>query len=129
MRRTYSITDFGAAGDGVTMDTGAIQKAVDAARASGGGEAVMPAGTYLSGGILLRSRVTLRLPTGAALPGSRDPVDYCHRRAMCVIPPEGFTDEPRKRTVCAPRSGRISAKPAAAGTTPLSGRTGRMTSP
>ena len=98
VRRIYSIADFGAAGDGVTMDTGAIQQAIDTAYADGGGDVVMPAGTYLSGDILLKSRVTLRLLSGATLQGSRDPMDYHHYRALCAIPPEDISDEPWKRT-------------------------------
>ena len=44
----YSVRDFGAVGDGATLDTRAIQTAIDTAAAAGGGEVVLPAGTYPS---------------------------------------------------------------------------------
>ncbi|MFT4091152.1 MAG: glycosyl hydrolase family 28-related protein [Asticcacaulis sp.] len=64
---THSITAFGAAGDGVTLDTAAINAAISAAHNAGGGTVVFPAGTYLSFSIRLLSGVTLHLEDGAVL--------------------------------------------------------------
>lgn len=67
---------FGATGDGVTQDTAAIQAAVDAAFANGGGTVFFPTGRFLSGTITVRSRVTLHLSSGAVLLGSTSIADY-----------------------------------------------------
>jgi len=46
---TFDVKQYGAVGDGTTMNTAALQKAIDAAAAAGGGTVVFPAGRYLSG--------------------------------------------------------------------------------
>lgn len=58
---------FGAAGDGRTLDTDAINGAILAAHAAGGGTVVFPGGNYLSHSIRLHSHLTLRLESGAKL--------------------------------------------------------------
>ena len=63
----YDVRAFGARGDGKTIDTPAINKAIDAAAAAGGGTVNFPAGTYLSVSIRLRSNVTLQLNQGATI--------------------------------------------------------------
>jgi polygalacturonase len=73
---TISPRDLGAAADGKTKDTLALQLALDRCAALGGGEVVIPAGDYLTGALLLRSSVTLRIEDGASLLGSGDMVDY-----------------------------------------------------
>lgn len=67
---------FGALGDGVARDTAAIQAAIDACHARGGGTVLVPAGTYLTGALTMRSNITLHLDAGATLLGSEDPDDY-----------------------------------------------------
>ena len=67
---------FGAAGDGLTDDTRAIQEAIEACAAGGGGTVSIPAGGYVTGALALRNRVTLHLEAGAILLGSDDPADY-----------------------------------------------------
>ena len=73
---TYNVREFGAVGDGVTLDTAAIQGAVDACAAAGGGRVTLPAGRYLSGSVFLKSHVELHLEMGAVLRGSTDLDDY-----------------------------------------------------
>jgi Pectate lyase superfamily protein len=73
---TYDVRQFGAAGDGTTKDTAAIQRAIDAAAGAGGGTVVVPAGRYLSGTIRLKSYVTLHLDNGASLLASPDSADF-----------------------------------------------------
>ncbi len=73
---TYSIRDFGALGDGQTIDTIAIQEAVDTCHEAGGGTVLVPPGTYVTGTIYLKSHVTLHLANGATLLGSSRPEDY-----------------------------------------------------
>ena len=75
MTTKYLITDFGARPDG-SLSTAAIQAAIDACYLAGGGEVVVPAGQFLTGGIRLRSSMTLRLLDGACLLGVRDPEEY-----------------------------------------------------
>ena len=74
---TYDVRDYGASGDGVTKDTAAIQKAIDAASAAGGGSVELGAGTYLTGSLWLKSHVDVHLGEGAVLKGSGDIADYC----------------------------------------------------
>ena len=76
-RTVWNVRDFGARGDGATKDTRAIQSAIDAATAAGGGTVELPRGTYLSGSIWLRSNVDFHLAAGATLKGSGDIADYC----------------------------------------------------
>lgn len=72
----YNIKSFGAIGDGVTINTIAIQKAIDKAHADGGGMVVIPAGKFVSGSIILKNRVGLHLDKRAILLGSVDFKDY-----------------------------------------------------
>lgn len=71
-----NVRDFGAVGDGKALETAAIQKAIDAAARRGGGTVLLPAGTYLSAPLFLKSHVTLHIDSGATLKGSRNMDDY-----------------------------------------------------
>lgn len=70
------ITQYGAIADSTTLNTSAIQRAIDDCFTSGGGKVIVPAGTFLSGTIELKSKVTLYLMHGAVLLGSTDLKDY-----------------------------------------------------
>jgi polygalacturonase len=65
--RAFAITDYGAKGDGTTMNTDAITKAIAACKAAGGGVVVVPAGKFLTGPFALASKTNLRLDQGATL--------------------------------------------------------------
>ena len=72
----FYITDFGAFGDGVTLNTVFIQRAIDTCFASGGGRVTVPTGVYKTGTLWLRSHVELYLEAGAELLASDDIGDY-----------------------------------------------------
>ena len=74
--RTFNIIDFGAKGDGVTKNTEAFRKAIDACSAAGGGTVLVPAGKWLTGAIHLKSNVNLHFEMGAELHFSDNPDDY-----------------------------------------------------
>jgi len=74
--RIYDVLEFDAAGDGKTLDTAAINRAIDTCTAAGGGTVYLPPGTYLSGMVILKSNVTLYLEAGATLLGSKNISDY-----------------------------------------------------
>src|SRR5436853_1964206 len=63
----YNVKSFAATGDGKTLDTPAINKAIDAAAAAGGGTVFFPAGNYLSVSIHLKSNIALYLDQGATI--------------------------------------------------------------
>lgn len=72
----YNIMDFGAVGDATTMNTAAIQSAIDACHKDSGGIVLVPAGDFLTGTIELKSNVTLRIATKGRLLGSKKIGDY-----------------------------------------------------
>lgn len=82
--RVYSITEFGAVGDGVTLNTAAVQKAIDTCANESGGTVLVPAGDFVIGTIELKSNITLRLATKGRLLGSARIEDY---RAGNNVPP------------------------------------------
>ncbi|MDE6553653.1 MAG: right-handed parallel beta-helix repeat-containing protein [Muribaculaceae bacterium] len=63
----FNVIDFGAKGDGKTLDSPAINAAIEAAVAEGGGQVLLPAGTFLSGSIRLKSNIELHLSPGCLL--------------------------------------------------------------
>src|SRR5882757_874054 len=73
---TFDVKTFGAKGDGQTLDRDAINKAIEAASAAGGGTVHFPAGIYLTGSIRLRSNVTLDLERGSVIEASPDAAAY-----------------------------------------------------
>jgi len=72
----FDVKAYGAKADGKTPDRDSINKAIEAAAASGGGTVYFPPGTYLTGSIRLRSNITLRLEQGARIEASADPAAY-----------------------------------------------------
>ncbi|MGK7396676.1 MAG: glycoside hydrolase family 28 protein [Candidatus Cyclobacteriaceae bacterium M3_2C_046] len=72
--KDYNIIDFGAREN--ALSTEAIQNAVDACHQAGGGKVVVPAGSYITGTIILKSQVNLHLQAGATLLGSHNLDDY-----------------------------------------------------
>jgi hypothetical protein len=65
----FNVRDYGAVGNGKNLDSPAIDKAITAAAAGGGGTVLVPAGTYLSGSIHLQSNIHLLIDAGATILG------------------------------------------------------------
>ncbi|HVY93061.1 MAG TPA: glycosyl hydrolase family 28-related protein, partial [Bryobacteraceae bacterium] len=86
--KTYNIHDFGAKGDGVTIDTPAVQAAIDACNRDRGGTVLAPAGVFVIGTLEMKSNVTLHIAAGATLLGSADGKQY---HAIDAIPLHGDT--------------------------------------
>lgn len=84
--RTYNIRDFGAKGDGSTLDTLALQNAINACFDDGGGTVLVPAGIFQIGITELKSNVTLHISAGGMLLGSADGKQY---HAVDEIPLRG----------------------------------------
>lgn len=84
--RIYNVRAYGARGDGESLDTAAVQKAIDACTAAGGGTVLVPAGTFLIGSVELKSNVTLQIAAAGKLLGSPTGRDY---HAVDAIPLTG----------------------------------------
>src|SRR5579859_703408 len=84
--RVYDIRDFGAKGDGKTLDTAALQTAIDTCNREQGGTVLVPAGVYPIGTVELKSNVTLHLAAQAKLLGTDDGKQY---NAANAIPLHG----------------------------------------
>ncbi|GAB3276993.1 glycoside hydrolase family 28 protein [Larkinella harenae] len=98
-----NILDYGAVGDGKQLNTAAIQKAIDACFRNGGGQVNVPAGTFLTGSVVLKTGVHLHLEQGAVLLASpqfkdfpkrtvRTPVRYQRDLMRCLIYAQGEKD-------------------------------------
>jgi polygalacturonase len=74
--RNFPVTDFGAVGDGTTMNTAAFAAAIAACNRFGGGHVIVPSGTFLTGAIHLLSNVDLHVESGATILFSQDPNDF-----------------------------------------------------
>lgn len=71
----YNVLDFGAKGDGTTINTTVIQKAINECSKTGG-EVIFPSGKYLTGTLYFKSNVSLILKKGVVILGSTDLTDY-----------------------------------------------------
>ena len=76
MANVWNVTDYGARGDGVTVNTCAIQQTIDACASAGGGIVLIDKGSYVSGTLILKDNVTLNVAEKATLLGSMNPLDY-----------------------------------------------------
>lgn len=72
----YDVRSFGAKGDGETLNTQAVQAAIDQCNAAGGGTVLVAGGRYLTGTLYLKSDVSLRVESGAVILGSSHAADY-----------------------------------------------------
>ena len=74
--RDFLVTEFGAVGDGKTVNTSFIREAITACNGAGGGRVVIPPGDFLTGPVHLASNVNLHVAEGATLLFSKNPGDY-----------------------------------------------------
>lgn len=72
----YNVANFGAVGDGVVLNTQAIQRAIDAAEANGGGTVTFGPGIFLTGSVFVGNGVNFNVPKGTMLMGSQNIDDY-----------------------------------------------------
>lgn len=91
---TFHITRYGAKGNGKTLNTDFINKAIEACEQAGGGTVIVPKGTFLTGTIVLKSNVHLYLEEGSILKGTADldaykaykPRKDMHKYGMAYFP-------------------------------------------
>jgi polygalacturonase len=74
--KTYKVADFGAVGDGTTINTKAIQSTIDACSNNGGGEVIFEKGAYLTGSLFIKKNVHFKIDKGVELLGSQNISDY-----------------------------------------------------
>ena len=91
----YNVRDFGAGGHKAERAQEAIQRAIDACAAAGGGVVYFPPGEYTSGTIHLRSHVRIFLEAGATLYSSKNPADFDKRALFYGEDLENITVEGR----------------------------------
>jgi hypothetical protein len=85
MRATFSIADFGAIADGVTLNTEAIERTIAAAAQVGGRVIIPSGGTFLSGSIVLTGAIDFHIESGAHLKASSNYEDYLDRHSIPSI--------------------------------------------
>lgn len=78
----YDVRNYGALGDGKTLNTAAIQKAIDDCASKNGGTVLLEDGTYMTGSIVLRSNVNLHIEQNAVLLGSPNCEDYPEKKNL-----------------------------------------------
>lgn len=125
--RDFNILDFGAVPDGKTLATDAIQKAIDDCEATGGGTVTVPAGTFLTNTIFLKSHVHLDIQKGAVILGNTDTKAFTRAvvyaegiqnasiTGLGTINGQGFkkdfpTKGPRHNNICLFKSKNITVK-------------------
>lgn len=106
--REYNIRDFGAVGDGKTMNTEAIQRAVDVCSENGGGKVVIGSGIYMSGSIRLRSGVDLHIEQDGTLLGSPDCRDYPEKEDLKHVDTKGLPRYRNASLIFAEECGNVS---------------------
>ncbi len=92
----YNVRGFGAKGDGKQFDTEAVQRAIDACAADGGGVVYLPKGEYLSATLVLKNNVNLHLAAGARILATGKVEDYATRQ--CIL----FARDARQIAVTGP---------------------------
>jgi polygalacturonase len=107
LNEAHSILDFGAQPDGKTLNTQAIQRAIDAVFRAGGGLVYAPPGKFLTGGLELKSRVTLYLEAGCVLLGSPSISDYTYHPGPALLGDANghhliFAQQAEDVTLCGP---------------------------
>jgi polygalacturonase len=85
----YNVRNFGATGDGKTLDSPAINRAIEAAAAAGGGTVYFPAGIYASYSIRLKSHITLYLDAGAVILAESTPHEGLTQGGYDAAEPQG----------------------------------------
>jgi len=93
-QKVFNIKDFGAKGDGKTVNTEFINKAIEACEQAGGGMVVVPKGTFMTGTVVMKSNVNLYLEEGSILKGMNDlsaykayvPQKDMHKYGMAYFP-------------------------------------------
>lgn len=83
---TFNVRTYGARGDGVSLDTDAINRAIAACSEAGGGKVLFPPGRYLTGTVRLASRVTVFLDAGATLVGTTNLAMYSRPQPPDYMP-------------------------------------------
>ncbi len=84
---SFLITAYGAKGDGKTVNTSSLQQAINACNKAGGGEVIVPPGTFITGTVHLKSNVHLVVKSGAVIKGSSRLSDY-----EIHMPPKPFSN-------------------------------------
>jgi len=86
---TFNVKTYGAVGDGTTIDTAAINRAIEAAAAAGGGTVYFPSGTFPSYSIHLKSHVSLYLEQGATILAAATPLEGTLTGGYDAAEPQG----------------------------------------
>ncbi|GAB3656552.1 hypothetical protein GCM10028791_28470 [Echinicola sediminis] len=90
--KRFYVSDYGINGDGISLNTLALQKLIDKVADGGGGEIIFTKGHYLTGSIRLKSNIHLYFEKGAVMLGSTNPYDY-ESLEMSGRPQQGGKDD------------------------------------
>lgn len=104
----YNIVDFGAVPDGKTLNTQAIQKAIDTCSEKGGGSVVCSGGNFITGTLFLKSNVNLQIQQGTTIVGSQNLAHYKDLVDSGFVPVDGTIEKSKNALILASFAENIS---------------------